>query len=188
LIKALTKIDESQGSFRFVFYGQFSSQDERANFEQEASHHGLLKWFELHPHIDRSGVFQAMRECDVLLLITHSLGSENAIPAKLFEYIGAKRPILAITHDPYVVSAVKKHHLGWIVGHNNTDELDDVFHQWQARPDWVRLMRKTLPGLELTEYDAEKQLDRLYRRVLQAPPLQKRETSTKSIDFNQLAR
>ncbi|MGI6705183.1 MAG: hypothetical protein ACOX6S_02615 [Clostridia bacterium] len=60
----------------------------------------------------------------VNLLITHRRGSEYAIPGKLFEYIGARRPILAISDDPLVVKLIMDHGLGWVCSHTNIDALE----------------------------------------------------------------
>jgi len=43
---------------------------------------------------------------DINLLITHIRGSEYAIPGKLFEYMGARRPVLALTEDKPVIELI----------------------------------------------------------------------------------
>jgi hypothetical protein len=60
----------------------------------------------------------------VNLLVTHRRGSEYAIPGKLFEYIGARRPILAISDDPLVVKLIRDYGLGWVCSHTNIGALE----------------------------------------------------------------
>ncbi len=53
----------------------------------------------------------------VNLIITHTAGSSYALPGKLFEYIGAARPIWAITDDAILREFITHHKLGYLSGH-----------------------------------------------------------------------
>lgn len=57
---------------------------------------------------------EIMMRTDVNLVITHRTGSEYAIPGKIFEYIGAGRPILAVTSDPLLIKLMREENLGWV--------------------------------------------------------------------------
>lgn len=50
---------------------------------------------------------QYLKDCDISILITHRRGSGYAIPGKVFEYIGACKPILAVTKDIELVSLIQ---------------------------------------------------------------------------------
>lgn len=54
----------------------------------------------------------------VNLIITHTAGSSYALPGKLFEYIGAARPIWAITDDQILRDFIRRHRLGYLSGHS----------------------------------------------------------------------
>jgi hypothetical protein len=54
----------------------------------------------------------------VNLIITHTTGSSYALPGKLFEYIGAARPIWAITDDQILRDFVSRHKLGHLSRHS----------------------------------------------------------------------
>lgn len=53
----------------------------------------------------------------VNLIITHTVGSSYALPGKLFEYIGAARPIWAITEDEILRDFMTRHRLGYLSVH-----------------------------------------------------------------------
>jgi glycosyltransferase involved in cell wall biosynthesis len=59
------------------------------------------------------------------LLITHTVGSEYAIPSKLFEYSAVKRPIFAISDDILVKELIDKYKLGFYCK-NNLDSLKEL--------------------------------------------------------------
>lgn len=89
---------------------------------------------------------------DINLLVTHIQGSEYAIPGKIFEYMGARRPILALTNDTLVKQLVEKHKLGWHVSNkdvgqikekiryifNNFEEIKDTFVEEGSFKDYLR--------------------------------------------------
>jgi glycosyltransferase involved in cell wall biosynthesis len=54
----------------------------------------------------------------VNLIITHRTGSSYALPGKLFEYIGARRPIWAITEDQILRDFITCHRLGYLSFHH----------------------------------------------------------------------
>ncbi len=54
----------------------------------------------------------------VNLIITHKTGSSYALPGKLFEYIGAGRPIWAITDDHILRDFIKRYDLGYLSSHD----------------------------------------------------------------------
>jgi len=53
----------------------------------------------------------------VNLIITHTTGSSYALPGKLFECMGAARPVWAITDDQILRDLIARHHLGYLSSH-----------------------------------------------------------------------
>ncbi|GIO53030.1 hypothetical protein BCV73_05910 [Paenibacillus sp. SSG-1] len=56
--------------------------------------------------MDHEKAVQRLKEADIAVILTHPRGSDYAIPGKTFEYIGACKPILAVTRDPELISLV----------------------------------------------------------------------------------
>ncbi|MBP0725125.1 hypothetical protein J5Y03_07955 [Bacillus sp. RG28] len=48
-----------------------------------------------------------LKKSNIAVIITHKKGSDYAIPGKAFEYIGACKPILAVTEDKELVSLIQ---------------------------------------------------------------------------------
>lgn len=71
---------------------------------------------------------------DVNIIITHSTGSEYAIPGKLFEYMGAGRPIIALTGDTLLRNIIINDNLGWVCD-NSVNEIkrviSDIYMEWE---------------------------------------------------------
>jgi glycosyltransferase involved in cell wall biosynthesis len=73
----------------------------------------------------------------VNLIITHRRGSGYALPGKLFEYMGAARPMWAITNDRMLRDFIARHELGYLSYHS----VDSI-----ARTLNVILRDHTRPG------------------------------------------
>jgi glycosyltransferase involved in cell wall biosynthesis len=84
--------------------------------------------------VSHGKALQYIVDSDINVIITHLAGSEYAIPGKLFEYIGAGNPILAVTNDGLLKDIIIKEQLGWIVN-NNIDELKErlleIIEKWE---------------------------------------------------------
>lgn len=143
----------------FTFIGQFE-RDGASAFLSRADELGLKALFTIEPLKPREQAITQVYRGDVALLITHSKGSEGAVPAKLYEYIAVGRPILAVTKDPLVVDVMQRNKLGWTVPHAETDKLADTL--WWLAENVEEVRRMTMPGLNLNEYDSETHLNRLH--------------------------
>jgi glycosyltransferase involved in cell wall biosynthesis len=63
---------------------------------------------------------QKLKSIDIAVILTHPKGSDYAIPGKTFEYIGACKPIIAVTNDPPLVELVSGKY-GECALHNASD-------------------------------------------------------------------
>jgi glycosyltransferase involved in cell wall biosynthesis len=74
------------------------------------------------------------------LIITHTAGSSYALPGKLFEYIGARRPIWAITEDQILRDFISRHGLGYLSVHRTESIARTLSVIWRdhARPEGLR--------------------------------------------------
>jgi hypothetical protein len=66
-----------------------------SELQRDLDANGHSKYVELQPHVPHREAAQAMQSADMLLLLD-TPGRRIGVPAKLYEYIGAKRPILAL--------------------------------------------------------------------------------------------
>ncbi len=67
-----------------------------------------------HGEVDRATSLAFQRRADVLLLIT-STRRGSVTPGKLFEYLGAGRPILALTRATFAAELIAATGAGWLV-------------------------------------------------------------------------
>src|SRR5207244_1983066 len=112
--------------------------------------------FEFKDLMPRNQALELLNESDMALAITHTSGSEVAIPAKFYEYIALGIPVLAITHDPLLTDAIEKFDLGRWVPHENTKRLADLLVEWAQNPGEVSQMRK--PRFHVEYFDARSQI------------------------------
>ncbi|MFK4424571.1 hypothetical protein [Bacillus sp. RC51] len=67
-----------------------------------------------------------LKSCDISVIITHKKGSDFAIPGKTFEYIGACKPILAVTEDSELISFIDSRY-GECAKHNQKNISQKLF-------------------------------------------------------------
>jgi len=92
LLQALAILGPRRHAVRVKFY-----HDEMAAVAQRAERLGVRDSIEICPPVPRREILRIERAADVLLLCRWAdPRDDGVIPGKLFEYIGARRPILAI--------------------------------------------------------------------------------------------
>jgi len=99
-----------------------SEQGERVR--RFAAEHGVSEWVTTERWSSREDSIALQRQSDVLLLLQpfNRPSFATNIPAKLFEYMGRRRPILAVVPDPGpAAEIVRDHGLGVVV-----DALDET--------------------------------------------------------------
>lgn len=90
--------------------------------------HEILAAHEVSPFVKILGkvpyreALRQMQSADLLLLLAPNQGYQ--VPAKTFEYIGARKPILAITEDGATADLIKAAHAG-LVAHQ--DDVDGIY-------------------------------------------------------------
>lgn len=97
-----------------------------------------ITMFGLDNYVNRLGylphdkVVEVQQKSQVLLLLEiDSKETQGIIPGKLFEYLNAKRPILAIGPQGWEAGAlVEAAHAGRFVGHPQKEEIKDVLLAW----------------------------------------------------------
>ena len=105
-----------------------------------------------------------MRSADVLALVTVG-DMALTVPAKLYDYLAARRPILAITDQPEPGRIVDQTGAGVVVPPANPEAIAAGLARLRARcqaPD-----RGEIPAESVTAFDAEEQARR-FAAVLEA--------------------
>jgi hypothetical protein len=90
----------------------------------EAKRHGVAELVRTSDAIPRHELIARMMLADALLLLDHEL-EPNALPMRLFEYIGARRPILVLGSEHNLIARiVNEHGLGRVLP--DSRELESV--------------------------------------------------------------
>jgi len=86
---------------------------------------------------------ERLRDCDVAVILTHRKGSEYAIPGKTFEYIGAAKPVIAVSTDKELVEIVAGRY-GECAGHSPSEVSAALFrllganYEYSGREEFSR--------------------------------------------------
>jgi len=88
-------------------------------------------------HMAHADAIREMRQADALLLnVPGGTNAESVIPAKMFEYLAAQRPILVVgPSDGEAARLVRLCHAGWTTGfdeHAIAGALCELFDAWRA--------------------------------------------------------
>jgi len=131
LLAALAKLDASvRARIRVVFF-----HDEESAVVSGAAHFGVADCIELRQPVPRRDILKLEREADVLLLCRWNDPAEDSIiPGKVFEYIGARRPILTIGSDTgEAADIVRAGPFGVVMTH--PDDIARQLVEWLAQKD-----------------------------------------------------
>jgi len=102
--------------------------------------------------VSRQKALEYQINSHILLLMSAGRGinTSTVVPGKLFDYIGAEKPIIAIIPDGDCARIVREGNLGWVVDANNSSKMRDiileVYQKWtndelKITPDWDYLKR-----------------------------------------------
>ena len=98
-----------------------------------ATRHGLAEYVRLIGRVSHAEALRRMQAA-TLLLAVQSPEDDVHLPGKLFEYIGARRPILAVSQPCEVTEMIQNHKLGWVAppdGAAVAAALSDAYAAWQ---------------------------------------------------------
>jgi glycosyltransferase involved in cell wall biosynthesis len=86
--------------------------------QAKIAEYGLQEAVLYHGVVSHEQIIREYAGSGVNLIITHTAGSSYALPGKLFEYIGAARPVWAITDDQILRDFVVRRRLGYLSVHS----------------------------------------------------------------------
>jgi glycosyltransferase involved in cell wall biosynthesis len=105
-----------------------------------------------HPYLDHDAALKLVQDADALCVLMSDLPSaERVMPAKVFEYMAARKPVLAIAPrgevwdvlkdyparlllEPRDVDGIARQLAGWIEHRPNPESTCDAFAKWDASP------------------------------------------------------
>ena len=93
----------------------------RQTYDQITERYGIKSQFEFMGDVPHKEAKQAQVDTDYLLLIVDTgATSDGVIPGKLFEYVGARRPIFALCDPGATAKIIERGHLGTVVAAEDT--------------------------------------------------------------------
>lgn len=157
LLAALARLDdETRARIRVIFF-----HDEQSALATSAAHFGVSDCVELRAPVPRRDILKLERQADILLLCRWNNPAEDAIiPGKLFEYIGARRPILAIgSATGEAAEIVRAGPFGAVL--TDPDIIAGQLKQWLAQKDASGGRLPDLPEQPTRGYLRETQFQRV---------------------------
>lgn len=140
LFQALAILGRRRCDVRVLFY-----HDDLASVTRAATQLGVVDCIEICPAVPRKEILRIERAADVLLLSRWADPADDGIiPGKLFEYIGARRPVLAVgSTTGEAVDIIRSGGFGFV-----SNDPMEIARQLRA---WIELKRKhdgRLPDLD----------------------------------------
>jgi glycosyltransferase involved in cell wall biosynthesis len=143
LYKAITELKEeneiNNNTFELLFYGRVvPSEMQLINLFKLSD---LIKCVGFKTHKEMCKI---LRKADILLIITYTIEphSNSVLTGKIFDYIAARRPVLAITPEGVAKDLVQGERIGFVADPNNVEEIKKqllyFFNLWR---------KKNLPNL-----------------------------------------
>ena len=110
-------------TFKLLFSGEVHD-----TFFMQLENYQFDKKINYYPHLSHKNVIHHMMKCDILLVTQGETSSVlGRLPAKLFEYIGSKRPILAIGKKNSDLEKITSDlSYAWFVDIGNTELLSST--------------------------------------------------------------
>jgi glycosyltransferase involved in cell wall biosynthesis len=115
------KVDPKKIRLRFI--GRFGSEV-RGMLEQSSIHESI----ELVSYLPHSESVKALLQSDALLLIVdEAAGSDEIVPGKVFEYIGAHRPIIALAPEGAIAGIMRETRSGLVAPNQDIGAIQAAF-------------------------------------------------------------
>lgn len=127
------KLDPSRLLFRFIGGGSYATSERLKRCIDET---GLASSVEFLPRVPYDEALRELGKADLLLLLQASEDTTSLVPAKLYEYLRAMRPVLALVLPGATTEVLAQTGGGWIANPRNEAELEgtiaEIFNDWQS--------------------------------------------------------
>ena len=145
-------VDPSRIRFRFLGGGPFG---ESAEMQEAVKGAGLIARVEFLPRVSYQASLTELGRASMLLLLQASKDTVDLVPAKLFEYLRAGRPVLALAPLGATAEVLNDTRGGWVVDPADMDSLHDAivtaYRAWTSGD----LCRLTAASATLGQYNRE---------------------------------
>jgi glycosyltransferase involved in cell wall biosynthesis len=126
-------IDISKVRFRFLGAGAFGESPEMKQAIEAA---GLSGRVVFRPRVEYARALTEMTQACLLLLLQESRDTESLVPAKLFEYLRAGRPVLAVVRPGATAEVLRAVGAGWAVDPRALGDLREglieAYRAWRS--------------------------------------------------------
>ena len=124
------RIDPDRVRLRFV--GRFG-----AEVQEMFRRPGVADLVETRPYVPHEESVSEVLGAHVLLLVVDDYpGAEEIVPGKVFEYVGAKRPLIALAPEGAVADLVRRTGAGAVCGQHDVEATAEAFvaryEEWKA--------------------------------------------------------
>jgi glycosyltransferase involved in cell wall biosynthesis len=155
LRRLITQYSAIKEKLRVHFVGQLEKREIQAM--RDLIKQKIVRCYGL---LERKTALAFQREADLLLVIT-PLHRKGIVPGKLFEYLYARRPILALTHQSYTENIVKTTKTGWTVHPEDKDEIYQLLYDIVESRASYRTFRPS--DNEISKFSRFQQMTKLNR-------------------------
>ncbi|GJL67419.1 MAG: glycosyl transferase family 1 [Nitrospirales bacterium] len=147
-------VESTKLPMKVIFFGDINL---RGNWDKR-----LGEKLEIYGSVSHDEALHRMSEMDILMLLhSQEQGSDEVIPGKLFEYIFAERPILALGPDGMESRRiVKDEGIGYTADASNKNEIERTLLTIYS--DWKEKRLPEVDAKKLSTYSRQNQ----YRKIL----------------------
>ncbi|MBW3491680.1 glycosyltransferase [Bacillus sp. FDAARGOS_1420] len=140
-IEFIKAVGELINKEKFDIHVNLVGKFQDKNIEKQAigliEEFNLVNNFTIISSLEHEKVILLEQTSDLNLIITHTNGESNyALPGKVFEYIGAQRPIFCISSDSLLCDMIHEYKLGYLVKSNEeaciVKELKRIYEDWDS--------------------------------------------------------
>ena len=141
LFEAIRRLDARRDRVRVRYYGPKLDR-----VRSLAGQYGVAACVDVHAPVPRDTALRLQREHDILvLLLWNNPAEEGNYPGKLFEYLGARRPILILGAENNVsCRLVREREAGRVL--NDPAALSRQLSEWLDRKERGELLPPLEPG------------------------------------------
>lgn len=126
LAQALQQNTELRDSLRVEFIGMMDRRNEDS-FDAFVEARQLHQWVSRHPFVPHAEALRLMQTTQVqLLILGFGKRIERVYTTKLFEYLGAKRPILAVTPPGLAANLIRDQEAGVVADRDDPQSIADA--------------------------------------------------------------
>lgn len=160
----------------FLFAGRYYPLDRADGFKAAIKKlnlaHAKVTFLGQDKWVSHPESVKAIRQADILLLILNSSPRPAHIPSKFYEYLAARKPILALAPDKtHVAQLIKRYQIGEVVDPLDQEGIEkailSLYQKWEKG-------QLAVPQVNIDQYDRKKLTQKLAQTFDQALDIKKK--------------